>query len=155
MDDVARESGVSKATVSRVLSMKSGVANKSRKKVIDACEKLGYQLNFSIQDFVLKNKSGNTKQLALVMIDEPFNSSPYLSTINDLITVVNQSRYHLSFVHITSDSCNSLYDLPAELRDKRVDGMFFLGSFPKKLAKLLLQLELPGVVSVAFLSKLS
>lgn len=150
MDDVAFESGVSKATVSRVLNKKSGVAKKSRQKVIEACEKLGYQLNSGIQDLVLKTKSRNTRQLALVMVDEPFNSTPYLHTINELITAVNIQGYHLSFVHIDSDSCKSLYDLPAELRDKRVDGMLLLGNFPEKLAKLLLKLELPGVVIGCF-----
>ena len=154
MDDVAQESGVSKATVSRVLSMKGGVAEKSRKKVIDACEKLGYQLNPGIQDLVLKCKSGNTRQLALVMIDEPFNSAPYIQTISNLINATNAHGYHLSFVNIDSKACGSVYDLPAELRDKRVDGMFLLGHFPEKIAAMFLKLGLPGVLIGCFKEKI-
>ena len=149
MEDVALKSGVSKATVSRVLNQKR-VVQKTREKVIRACEELGYQLNFGIQDFVLKSKNGNCRQLALVMIDEPFDSLPYIHTINSLVMAISKHGYHLSFVNIHSESCVSLYDLPSELRDKRVDGMFVLGHFPEMIAELLLKLGLPAVVIGCF-----
>lgn len=145
MDDVAAACGVSKATVSRVLNRK-GVGGKTREKVMKACEKLGYQLNPGIQDLVLKSKTGNTRRLALVLIDIPFNSAPYVSIINDLILSVNKCGYNLSFVNINSDRCESLYDLPAEIRDRRVDGMFLTGYFHEKVASLLRKLNLPGIL---------
>ena len=149
MEDVALKSGVSKATVSRVLNQKR-VVQKTREKVIRACEELGYQLNFGIQDFVLKSKNGNCRQLALVMIDEPFDSLPYIHSINSLIMAVSRRGYHLSFVNINSAECESFYDLPSELRDKRVDGMFVLGHFPAKIAEMFLKLGLPAIVIGCF-----
>ena len=149
MDDVAAACGVSKATVSRVLNRK-GVGGKTREKVMKACEKLGYQLNPGIQDLVLKSRTGNTRRLALVLIDIPFNSAPYVSLINELILSVNKCGYNLSFVNIDSTRCKSLYELPAEIRDRRVDGMFLTGSFPENMASLLRKLGLPGVLIGCF-----
>lgn len=42
LDDVARETGLSKFSVSRALAGKSGVSDETRDKVLEACDKLGY-----------------------------------------------------------------------------------------------------------------
>ena len=153
MDDVAAASGVSKATVSRVLNGK-GVGVKTRKKVMSACEKLGYQLNTGIQDLVLKSRTGSTRRLAMVLIDIPYHSAPYAEAINALILAVNRSGYHLSFINIDSSRCTSVYDLPPEIRDRRVDGMFVLGYFPEKIAKQFLKLGIPCILTGCFREEL-
>ena len=53
MGDVARQAGVAKSTVSRILSGNGSFCPETCTKVFDACEKLNYKLKPNIQDLVL------------------------------------------------------------------------------------------------------
>ena len=50
LDDIAKEVSLSKYVVSRAISGKSGVSEKSKEKVLLACKKLGYEKKTSIAD---------------------------------------------------------------------------------------------------------
>lgn len=54
LDDVARDAGVSSATVSRCLSAPSKVSEKTRDRVMRAIEKLGYTPNFNARALAAK-----------------------------------------------------------------------------------------------------
>lgn len=43
LDDIAEKTGLSKYSVSRAISGKSGVSRETREKVLAACEQLGYE----------------------------------------------------------------------------------------------------------------
>ena len=43
LDRIAEETGLSKYSVSRAISGKSGVSDETREKVLAVCEKLGYK----------------------------------------------------------------------------------------------------------------
>ena len=67
MGDVARQAGVAKSTVSRILSGNGSFCPETCTKVFDACEKLNYKLNPNIQDLVLKGRGGATRNIAVLM----------------------------------------------------------------------------------------
>ena len=66
MGDVARQAGVAKSTVSRILSGNGSFCPETCTKVFDACEKLNYKLNPNIQDLVLKGRGGATRNIAVL-----------------------------------------------------------------------------------------
>ena len=50
--DVAKEAGVSVTTVSRVMNDRGYISEKTRKKVYDAMEKIGYHTNELAKNFL-------------------------------------------------------------------------------------------------------
>lgn len=62
IDDVAREAGVARATVSRVLNASPNTSEEVRSKVIQAVEKLGYQVNHQARQLA----SGASSTVAVV-----------------------------------------------------------------------------------------
>ena len=57
INDVAREAGVSKSTVSFVLNRRSGVRDSTRRKVLDTIKRLGYKPQFNFAGFNNPNES--------------------------------------------------------------------------------------------------
>ncbi|WP_416417063.1 LacI family DNA-binding transcriptional regulator [Paenarthrobacter aromaticivorans] len=72
MLDVARAAGVSRATVSRVFTAPSSVAEETRTKVMDAVAQLNYVLNSAARSL----RSGRSNTIALLVGDiaQPFHS---------------------------------------------------------------------------------
>lgn len=86
--DIARESGVSIATVSRVLNNKSASA-KTKRKVINVVQKLGYIPNARAAD--LKNKK--TKSIGIII---PNITNPvYPVGVQTIYDTARQRGYHL------------------------------------------------------------
>jgi len=69
MQDVARKAGVSAATVSRVLNGSDKVVEKTRQRVLQACEELDYTLNPTAQ----KLRLGRTDSICVIL---PFLTLP-------------------------------------------------------------------------------
>ena len=84
MQDVAEKAGVSRATVSRVLSNHPSVTAATRKNVLNWVEKLGYEPNLIAQSL-----AGNSTSLIGVMVPEI--AYPFFSEIIEAIE--NQAFY--------------------------------------------------------------
>ena len=118
MKDVARESGLSLATVSKVINGLP-VGKNSRKLVEDAIEKLGYQVN----PYARALKSNKTYTVALVM---PSLKHPFFANLVDELTARLMKIGYRSMLMITN------YDPEAEqicfsmARSKQVDGIIAL-----------------------------
>ena len=63
--DVAKEAGVSYSTVSRVLNDKSYVKPETREKVLEAMDRLGYQVNLQARSLA----GGTSKVIGLLVVD--------------------------------------------------------------------------------------
>lgn len=72
--DIAKETGVSIASVSRALNGLGGIGEDTRDRVLQACEKLGYVPNTLARGLVLKR----TQTIGVIM---PDISSPYYSNL--------------------------------------------------------------------------
>lgn len=89
IDDVAREAGVSTATVSRALSDRSNVADATRRRVVDAAERLLYVANPNAAALA----SGRTRTVGLLA---PLLTSWYTSeVVAGVEEVFTQARYDL------------------------------------------------------------
>ena len=145
MKDVAEHLGVSKATVSRALSGKSEISTSMKKKIRQACEELGYRLNPSIQDLVLKGRSGKTKNIGFVLVDRDFSDPAYASMMDGIAEGIRKIHYNLVLVKLSGKEEN-IYDLPPMLRDGRLDGILLTGQLTVPVMKVLKKLHIETVI---------
>ena len=92
--DLAKLSGVSKSSVSKVLNNTPHISEKTRKKVIAAIEALGYQPNANA-----RNLAGHkTKIIALIIMQDInyiFSTSFFSEAIKGIANVLSRERYNM------------------------------------------------------------
>lgn len=119
--DVAREAGVSMATVSRVVNGNPNVKPATRKKVMEAIERLGYRPNAVARG--LASKKTTTVGVIIPDISNIFFAE-LARGIEDIATMY---KYNIIL-------CNSDQNKDKEIRlintllEKQVDGIVFMGS---------------------------
>lgn len=145
MKDIAEYLGVSKATVSRALSGRSEISVGMRQKVNNACEKLGYRLNPNIQDLVLKNREGNTRNIGFVLVERDFSDPTYALLIDGIAEGIKKYYYNLMLLTLTGEE-RGIFDLPPVLRDGRLDGILLSGNLSVPVMTALKKLEIKIVV---------
>lgn len=118
--DVAREAGVSMATVSRVVNNNPNVKPQTRKKVFEAIERLGYRPNAVARGLA-------SKKTTTVGVVIPDISSPIFSEVaRGIEDIANMYHYNIIL-------CNADKKKDKEIRvintllEKQVDGLLFMG----------------------------
>ena len=97
--DVAEKAGVVKSTVSNVLSGKKFVSEELKKKVLDACEELGYHPNF----YAAALSSHKSNIIALLLeSNEEINNKLYQKLIVSCVKQASKSGYSL-LIYYNSD----------------------------------------------------
>lgn len=118
--DVAREAGVSMATVSRVVNGNPNVKPTTRKKVLEAIERLGYRPNAVARG--LASKKTTTVGVIIPDISSIFFSE-LARGIEDIATM-----YKYNIILSNSDqNLNKEIHLLHTLLGKQVDGIVFMG----------------------------
>ncbi|MBP9921211.1 MAG: LacI family DNA-binding transcriptional regulator, partial [Proteiniclasticum sp.] len=138
--DVAREAGVSIATVSRVLNNVDVVNEDTKKKVQDAIKKLSYRPNIVARSL----KTQKTKTIGILVPD--VSNQFYPEVVRGAEDVANIYDYNIIL-------CNSDSDLEKEkeyirvLKEKMVDGMLYMSSsLEGEILDLIDELELKTVL---------
>ena len=120
--DVAKEAGVSIATVSRVLNDIDVVNEDTKKKVLDAIKKLGYRPNIVARSL----KTQRTKTIGILVPD--ISSGFYPEIVRGAEDVANIYDYNVIL-------CNSDFDEEKEksylrvLKEKMVDGVIYMRTY--------------------------
>ena len=114
--DVAKEAGVSLATVSRVINGLDIVREDTRLRVQDAINKLGYKPNAIAQGLALSK----TTTLALVVPEASFMYTGQI--INGLIDVAKIYNYNI-MLHTTPEGIVEINDIIENIIKSRVDGV--------------------------------
>ncbi len=151
--EVAASSGVSVASVSRVLNGHTQVSPKLRETVLKACKGLNYTINPQLQDAILRGKSGAARNLGLVLADTTLEDPSCNSWVDAIVDECIRRSYQVTILKVAS-TAQSIYDLPAALRDRRCDGLLITGELSASLMELLRALEVPGVVLGIYASHL-
>ncbi len=118
--DVAREAGVSMATVSRVVNNNPNVKPQTRKKVFEAIERLGYRPNAVARG--LASKKTTTVGVVIPDISNPI----FAEVARGIEDIANMYHYNIIL-------CNSDKKKEKEIRlintllEKQVDGLLFMG----------------------------
>jgi LacI family transcriptional regulator len=119
--EVAREAGVSTATISRVLNNKGYISEEIREKVLTAVERMNYQPN-SIARSLKQDKS---RSIGLIL---PDMTNPYFMQIARQIqrTCLNEG-YHLLIMDTEEDAEKEKESLDF-LMEQRVEGIVLAGT---------------------------
>ncbi|GAB6168649.1 LacI family DNA-binding transcriptional regulator [Clostridium carnis] len=138
--DVAKEAGVSIATVSRVLNDIDVVNEDTKKKVLDAIKKLGYRPNIVARSL----KTQKTKTVGILVPD--ISSGFYPEIVRGAEDVANIYDYNVIL-------CNSDFDEEKEkeylrvLKEKMVDGVLYMSSsLEEEILDIINELDLTTVL---------
>ncbi len=119
--DIARLSGVSKSTVSRVLNNHPYVSNEYRMKVEKVIEELNYVPNSIAKQF-------RQKQTKCIGILVPDLNHPYFSQLVSSISLECNKRGFKTVVHQTFLNKKFEREIYTQLRNKELDGMILTSS---------------------------
>lgn len=138
--DVAKEAGVSIATVSRVLNDIDVVNEETKKRVKDAIDKLGYMPNIVARSL----KTQETRTIGIIIPD--ISNQFYPEVVRGAEDVSNIYNYNIIL-------CNTDLDLEKEisylrvLKEKMVDGVIYMSnSIQEGSLKLINDLHIPTVL---------
>ncbi|AKL94072.1 transcriptional regulator, LacI family [Clostridium aceticum] len=138
--DVARKAGVSISTVSRVVNNSKAVRPKTRDKVMQAIEELGYKPNAIARSLKVKN----TKTIGIMIPD--ISNQFFPEVVRGVEDVANMYEYNIFL-------CNTDLDQEKEvqyfdvLEEKQVDGIIFMGNIiAEDLGKRFKTSEIPTVL---------
>ena len=112
--DVAELAGVSKTTVTRVLSGRGYVSDEKRKKVKDAVEKLNY-----IPNMIAKNLNQKFSNIVAVLVEDLTNQY-YLQIISAMNSEAMQAGMMVSMFSVNKNNINSVIE---DLIANRVRGI--------------------------------
>lgn len=147
--DVAKEAGVSVATVSLVFHDEPRISAATKKRVHEAIKKLNYHPSRSARGLVSKN----TGNIGFILTDdhflrtEPFYTRIFLGTEFQ----ARQDKYYVLLNTIPSDY-SSDDPLPRFVIEKNVDGIIIAGKVPDSLITKLDKTNLP-LIFVDYLPK--
>lgn len=130
IQDVARDAGVSTATVSRVLSAPERVAEATRTRVLASVERLGYAPNVAA-------KSLRTLRTGKILVTVPDISNPFFAQV---IRGVEEAATDAGYAVLLGDTRHEAAreeQYATLLRRREADGIIFLGHrLPPALAEL-------------------
>jgi LacI family transcriptional regulator, repressor for deo operon, udp, cdd, tsx, nupC, and nupG len=127
---VAKRAGVSTATVSRVLSQPDVVAPETRRRVLRAVERLGYEPNSAAKNL-------RTLRTAKLLVTVPDISNPFFSLILQGIEDTAQREGYAVLLGDTQHDEQREDSYAMMLKRKEADGLIFLGHrLPKTAAEL-------------------
>ena len=129
MEDIARQSGVSLATVSLVLRDKPGINDETRQRVLDVARALGYRKRPQV-DLL----SGQVLQKVGLLIkgrtyDQPQTNHFYAAVMAGIDAACRRQQINLLFATVAVDSDNHPQELPRMLLEDDLDGLLLVGAF--------------------------
>ncbi|MBA5851438.1 LacI family DNA-binding transcriptional regulator [Clostridium sp. cel8] len=138
--DVAKEAGVSIATVSRVLNDVDVVNEETKKKVVEAIAKLGYRPNIIARSL----KTQRTKTIGIIIPD--ISNQFYPEIVRGAEDVANIYDYNIMLCNTDMDSEKEMEYLRV-MKEKMVDGILYMSaSLKTTILDLIKQLQLPMVL---------
>ncbi|MFC4768869.1 substrate-binding domain-containing protein [Effusibacillus consociatus] len=138
--DVAREAGVSMATVSRVLNGTAVVKDETKRKVLDAIQALGYRPNAVARGLASKK----TKTIGIIVPDV---SAPFVAEmVRGMEDIATMYAYQIILSNSDAQTEREI-DLMGTMWEKQVDGVLFMGDrLTADLLKAFEEAQLPVVL---------
>lgn len=138
--DVAREANVSIATVSRVLNNVDVVNEETKKKVLEAIEKLDYRPNIIARSL----KTQKTKTIGIIIPD--ISNPIYPEIVRGAEDVANIYQYNIMLCNTDLDTQKEIEYLRV-LGEKMVDGVIYMSnSLEKSVMKTISSSNMPIVL---------
>ncbi len=121
--DVAKSLNVSISTVSRVMNGRDRVSSETRKKVMDAVQKLNYVPNYAAVSIV-------KKQTKVIVVLLPDLNTPFFLNVVQGIEEVAKSKGYFTMVFSTNGSHEEEYSFINGIMGRSVDGVIVVPSTP-------------------------
>lgn len=145
--DVARRAGVSRATVSNVLTNRTGgnvpISEDTRRRVLAAVEELGYQPHAAARSL----RSGRSGVLGILIPDA--GNPVYWDVVRGAELVTRERGYQLALTIADPQAEGERRALRA-LAQQRLDGLILFLTYPGRVAAELEALRLRGAAIVTF-----
>ena len=132
ISDIARQSGVSTATVSLALNNKSGVSQETRLRVLKVAEELDYP----IKPATVTGKSNRLATVGMIVKTDHIPISPqahanpfYSKVMVGIEDVCRRNGINLLFATLPVDENNHPVEVPQLLYNDRIDGLLMVGAF--------------------------
>lgn len=120
MEDVARECGVTKKTVSRVFAGGAAVKPSTREKILEAARRLNYEYNTLAQSF----SSKRSRFIGVATAFQQLVGTSYFGELfRGIASVLNETEMDLSLFDTDTDSFSDGEKLAKLYRRRRVDGL--------------------------------
>ncbi len=151
MEDVARQSGVSLATVSLVMRGRPGINDETRQRVLEAARALGYRRRLPAD-----GQPAHAAQRVGVLIkgradDAPLANPFYAPLLAGIESACRRLRLNLLFATIPVDLDNHPVEVPRLLEEGDVDGVLLVGAFvDQTITRLVERRALPLVLVDAY-----
>jgi len=146
MGDIARASGVSPMTVSRVLSNNPSVKEEHRKKVLAVAQRLNYHVDIIARQLRAKH----TFQVGVVVPFRGLVGTYYFGQIlQGIQQVLTSTDYHISLYDSLAEDFNDMAKCVNLCHERRVSGLIVVApelsaTFPKTFASLKMPIVVVG-----------
>ena len=143
--DVAKEAGVSIATVSKVINGKPSISEPTRLRVLEVIQKLNYHPNAQASNFA-RERSDNIIFLAVIEPLTAFHNPHMFEIMCGAQKVVYEKKYNFSFlgVHDKDTACHEVSNI---IGRRAADGILIHGSSTSRsLVDLLVKKGFPHVI---------
>lgn len=142
--DVAKEAGVSTATVSKVMNNSPSIPESTAKRIFKIMEELGYKPNRRAQNFA--TKSTRSVAFAAHFKKNLAFENPHLYEImTGLQKSLKEKGYTLDLVNVSRENC--LETLKNIILEKSVDALVLhISIVSKELEKIIISEEFPHIV---------
>jgi len=153
MEDIARQSNVSLATVSLVLRDKPGINEETRRRVLDAARTLGYRKKLPSETIY----SHELQQIGVLIksrANDPPQTNPfYAPVLAGIEAACRKRQINLLYATIPVDDDNHPQELPRMIEDG-LDGLLLVGAFvDSTVARLMQRRAVPAVLVDAYASE--
>lgn len=130
--DIARESGMSRSTVSRALSGKGYVSPENKRLILDTAEKLGYRVSTIAR--ALRTQQSMTLGVLVADITNPL----FPAIVKGIDEIVSAAGYTL-FLCNTDESSQRQQTLICSLLDRHIDGLILVSQTLNEASRNLLK----------------
>ena len=137
--DIAKESGYSVTTVSRVLNDRKDVSPEARKKIMEIVEAHGFVPNNNA-----KRLKQNTSKNILVLVKGTFNML-FASIIEEIQTVIDVTGYTVTVTYLDEDD-NISKEATRLCRERKPLGVLFLGGGKQDFGESVAKFDIPCVL---------
>lgn len=121
MSDIAKATGVSQPTVSRILNGNVNVSSEKTKKVLEYIEKVGYRPNM-----IAKSLTNNSSYLIGFCV--PYLSNPYFYDVVETIEKNGRKNNYSIILHNSQNNPLIEKESISDFIERRVDGIIFIPS---------------------------
>ncbi len=142
VQDIADAIGISRVTVWKVFSGKSGVSESLSKRVLQTAVELGYDVP---SELMPQSEANYSSPLTISLaVSRPETSSFWMNTIHEIARVAAASNINLSYTYLPSDPDDS-YELPPMLNNRQTQGIIVLNVYNPSIIRKINALNIPTV----------